>query len=312
MLNIKNLKTNNFGLGTAGFSGEGGGYGFGKNSTSDSVKVIQEAVESFGVQVFDTAPIYGFGEAERRLGLALKVSREKAFVITKTGVSWHSNKRVNMTNDPKETKKMLEDSLRRLDVDYIDGVLVHWPDKNVDIRKTYEVLAKAKQQDKIRYLGLSNTNEDEIRLASEVDSVDILQGECNIFEHNSFEKLISTNNCYSTSWGSFDKGIASGRVTMSRKFDSFDCRSWAPWWKKSNKENKIDYINNLKNKIKDAGGMDTESILMKLSIEAIKNTGVNCPLFGVKTLSDLESLHSVYHMEVNQMPISKKLLNNEL
>ena len=311
MLNLNDLKKS-FGLGTAGFSGYGGGYGFGDISTSDSVKVIEQAIDLYGLQVFDTAPIYGFGEAERRLGLALKNKRERAFIINKTGVSWHSTKRVNMTNEPKETKKMLEDSLRRLNVDYIDGILVHWPDKNVDIRKTYEVLAKAKLEGKVRYLGLSNTDEQEIKLASEVDCVDILQGECNIFEHSHYKKLFSENEVFSTSWGSFDKGIASGRVTPEREFDKFDCRSWAPWWKKSNKDKKIDFINSLKNKIKDAGREDTEIILMKLSIEFIKNIGVNCPLFGVKTLSDLESLHTVFHMDMNEMPITKKLLKNEL
>ena len=88
---------------------------------------------------------------------------------------------------------MLDDSLRRLSVDYIDGILVHWPDKDVDIRKTYEVFAKAKLEGKVRYLGLSNTNKEEIRLASEVDRVDILQGECNIFEHSHYKKLFSEN-----------------------------------------------------------------------------------------------------------------------
>ena len=58
MLNLKDLKKS-FGLGTAGFSGNGGGYGFGKVTTSDSIKVIDQAIDLYGVQVFDTAPIYG-------------------------------------------------------------------------------------------------------------------------------------------------------------------------------------------------------------------------------------------------------------
>ena len=68
--------------------------------------------------------------------------------------------------------------------------------------------------------------------------------------------------CFSTSWGSFfDKGIASGRVTLEREFDNVDCRSWAPWWKKSNKDEKIDFINSLKNKIKDVDGEDRSRFL---------------------------------------------------
>jgi myo-inositol catabolism protein IolS len=309
MLMLNNLK-NCFGIGTAGFSGEGGGYGFGAVSESDSVVIIKNAVKNYGINIIDTAPIYGFGEAEKRVGKALSGLRDRAFIISKTGVSWHASKRVNMTNDPKVTRGMLEDSLRRLKVDYIDGVLVHWPDKNVDIRKTYEVLSKAKEEGKIRYLGLSNTNENEIKLAREVDSVDILQGECNIFEKDIFKNLFDKFSCYSTSWGSFDKGIASGRVTLDRKFDQFDCRSWAPWWKKSNKNKKIKIVSDLKRKIQELGGSGDEADLVKLSIETIKSTGVNCPLFGIKTLLDLENLHSSFHLSLGETSAIKRILDD--
>ena len=296
MVRLEDLDTFGVGFGTAGLSGEGAGYGFGPISHDESIEIVREAI-NLGVRVFDSAPIYGFGMAERRLGAGLKNIREKAYIITKTGVSWHSNKRVNMTNGADETRKMFEDSLRRLDTDYIDAVLIHWPDPKVDIRVPFEVLAKAKQNGQIRYLGLSNTNLEEIKKAEEIDSVDVLQNECNIFNLEEVIPLIRNTKSFITSWGTFDKGIATGRVTLDRKFSAEDCRSWAPWWKKSNKKEKILLIDSIKKHLTKYGKEEVESILIALSIFKIRKQGVNCPLVGARTVKDIEKIIKAQDLE---------------
>ena len=78
-----------------------------------------------GIRLYDTAPIYGFGLSEQRLGNYFKHKREDVFFISKSGVDWHDSKRVNMTNDPAVTQKMLENSLRDLQSDYIDLYMIH-------------------------------------------------------------------------------------------------------------------------------------------------------------------------------------------
>ena len=111
-------------FGGASVSGEGGGYGFGEISKADSLSLLNHAYDR-GIKVFDTAPIYGFGESERRIGAAFKDKREDVFIISKCGVTWHDTKRVNMTNDPQTTKKMIEQSLRDLGSDYIAVSYTH-------------------------------------------------------------------------------------------------------------------------------------------------------------------------------------------
>lgn len=176
-------------FGSAAISGEAGGYGFGKISEQESIDLLHYAFNQ-GVQIFDTAPIYGFHSSEVRLGKAFKNQREKVLIVSKSGVTWSSQRRVDMTNDPKVTMKMLEDSLRHLNTDYIDIYMIHWPDKNIDIRYPFEILSKAKKQGKIKYLGLCNTFEEELKKAGEVDSVDVVQGEFNIFERQQSKLLI--------------------------------------------------------------------------------------------------------------------------
>ena len=236
-------------FGGAAISGEGGGYGFGEISEGESIELLHKAFHD-GIRIFDTAPIYGFGLSEVRMGKAFKNNREKVFLVSKSGVTWHENKRVDMTNEPVVAQKMLEQSLRDLNTDFIDLYMVHWPDARVDIRKTMEVLSKAKHQGKIKHIGLCNTNIDELNKAFEIDRVEVVQSEFNLFT-NKFVKTelfpyLNEKQISFMSWGTLDKGIITGRVDEKRKaYDKSDCRSWAPWWKDADNSAKFEAMKKL-------------------------------------------------------------------
>ena len=240
---LKTIGTIPLAFGGAAISGEGGGYGFGDISEEAAIDLLKEAYDK-GIRIFDTAPIYGFGLSEIRMGKAFKNLREKVFLVSKSGVTWHENKRVDMTNDPAVAQKMIEQSLRDLQTDYIDLYMVHWPDKNVDIRKTMEVLSKAKHEGKIKHIGLCNTYVEDLNKAFEVDRVEVVQSEFNFFT-NAFVRqelfpYLKEKNISFMSWGTLDKGILTGRVDEARKtYDKSDCRSWAPWWKEADNHEKF-------------------------------------------------------------------------
>jgi myo-inositol catabolism protein IolS len=229
-------------FGGAAISGEGGGYGFGDITEGQSIELLLKAYDQ-GIRIFDTAPIYGFGLSEIRMGRAFKDIREKVFIVSKSGVTWGDNKRVDMTNDPIVTTKMLEQSLRDLQSDYIDLYMIHWPDPRVDIRRPLEVLAKAKHQGKIKHIGLCNTNMDDLIKGSEIERIEVVQSEFNFFQKDASVNLfpyLKENNISFMSWGTLDKGILTGRVDEKRKFEASDCRSWAPWWKNADNKSKFD------------------------------------------------------------------------
>ncbi len=229
-------------FGGAAISGEGGGYGFGEISEGAAIDLLHLAFEK-GLRIFDTAPIYGFGLSEQRMGKAFKNYREKVFLVSKSGVTWHENKRVDMTNKPEVATRMLEQSLRDLQSDYVDLYMIHWPDANVDIRRPLEVLAKAKLQGKIKHIGLCNTNVEDLEKAKEIDRIEVVQSEFNFFQNQISETLfpyLKANNISFMSWGTLDKGILTGRVDEKRKFDESDCRSWAPWWKNADNKSKFE------------------------------------------------------------------------
>jgi myo-inositol catabolism protein IolS len=214
-------------FGGAAVSGEGGGYGFGNISEADALTLIRSCFDR-GINLFDTAPCYGFGESERRIGKAFKGMRDKVFIVSKCGVDWDDKHELQNSNDPKVARKMLERSLKDLGSEYIDLYFIHWPDEDVDVRRTMEVLAKAKDEGKIRAIGLSNHYDvAEIRKAMSIAPVDVLQSEFNLFKDEAKLKLFAL--CKSEklgymSWGTFDKGILTGRVTRKRTFDDKDFR----------------------------------------------------------------------------------------
>lgn len=236
------------GFGGASVSGEGAGYGFGDITEKEALALLEAAYDQ-GIRLFDTAPIYGFGLSEQRMGKAFKQNREKVFLVSKSGVSWHDTKRVNMTNDPKTTQKMLEQSLRDLQSDYIDLYMIHWPDANVDIRKPMEVLSRAKREGKIKHIGLCNTYSEDLLKALEIDKVEAVQSQFNLFEQQlktELFSLLTEKEINFMSWGTLDKGIITGRVTKERKFDESDCRSWAPWWKETDFEARYKALDKLR------------------------------------------------------------------
>lgn len=278
-----------YAFGGAAVSGEGGGYGFGKVSDPQG---LLEAAYDLGVTLFDTAPIYGFGQSEVEFSKFIKDKREKVKVISKSGVYWHNNKRVDMTNDPKITQKMLEDSLRRLDSDYIDLYMIHWPDGNVDIRRPLEILAKTKEQGKILEVGLCNTYIGDLKAAEEVVPVKVVQSQHNIYDQPPQEVVdyIKEKSLSFMAWGPFDKGILTGRVTKKREqakdYDQEDCRKNAPWWNQKDviaKCDKLDYYRQLAD--------EKELELPELAMSYVLSPEwSHVALLGAKTVSDLEKV----------------------
>lgn len=276
-------------FGGASLSGEGGGYGFGEMPENEAEALIKSALEA-GINVFDTAPIYGFGLSEERLGRYLPAD---AMVISKSGVDWHPTKRVNMSNSPEITSRMLHESLKRLKRDMIDIYMIHWPDPKIDIRIPLEVLKKAQDEGKIRWIGLCNPTPADLSKAQEICEIKVLQSELNLFQQKSFDDLGELwKDKWTMGWGTFDKGILSGRVTEERKFTKEDARSWAPWWNKKEVQKKIERTNKLRLILRDYD--------ISLPVFCIHYNlyyyGISSTLVGFKSVSD------VVHVTSNLQP----------
>ena len=273
-------------FGSASISSEGKGYSFGYISEDDAIALLREA-HARGVNVFDTAPIYGHGVAEIRIGKAFKKLREKVFIVSKSGVTWDEDRRIVRTNDLAIAQKMMEQSLRDLQTDYIDLYMVHWPDPKIDIRKTLEVLRKAQDQGKIRHIGLCNTHVEDLEKAREVATIVATQSEFNLFNTKAREELfpyLGDNGVGFMSWGTLDRGIITGRVTKDRAFDEYDARGSAPWWRKEVVERKIQAMEEI-------GGILGSYTGLELALGfVLRHSELSSALCGVRNEEQLDSV----------------------
>nr|WP_319554544.1 aldo/keto reductase [uncultured Vibrio sp.] len=155
-------------------------------SDQESIRAIKAAIET-GINFFDVAPVYGKGHAESVLGQAFKTEkREDIIIATKCGLPWSQDERKKTRKDLTKASiiKEIDDSLMRLQTDYVDLYQVHWPDPNTPIAETANALAELKNQGKIRHVGVSNYSLDMTREMMEGVEVVTFQGLYNLLEQN--------------------------------------------------------------------------------------------------------------------------------
>jgi aryl-alcohol dehydrogenase-like predicted oxidoreductase len=150
MLGSSTLRVSVVSLGTWVF----GGDNWGKVDDKESIASIQKAIE-IGINLIDTAPVYGNGHAEEIVGKAIKGNRDKVFIATKCGLQKKDRTFIHDLR-PEEIRKELEQSLYRLHTDYIDLYQCHWPDPKTPIEATLEEMLKMRSEGKIHYIGVSN------------------------------------------------------------------------------------------------------------------------------------------------------------
>ncbi|WP_375752513.1 aldo/keto reductase [Vibrio sp. HN007] len=153
-------------------------------SDKESIDAVHAAIEH-GFNFFDVAPVYGLGHAETVLGQALQgIDRTKVIIATKCGLPWDKDNNVTNNLTAKGIFQEVEESLTRLQTEYIDLYQVHWPDPNTPIAETADALAELKRQGKIRHVGVSNYSLDMTREMMKGVEVATFQGLYNLLEQN--------------------------------------------------------------------------------------------------------------------------------
>jgi len=208
-----------------------GGWMWGGTDERESVATIRAALEQ-GINLIDTAPVYGFGVSEEIVGRAIGAAglRSRAVIATKVGLEWRDGKVYrNATRD--RIMREIDESLRRLRTDHIDIYQVHWPDPLVPIEATAEAMRTLYDQGKIRAIGVSNFSVEQMERFRKVAPLHVLQPPYNLFERAIEAEILPycrASNIATLGYGALCRGLLSGRMRADTTFEGDDLRRLDP------------------------------------------------------------------------------------
>jgi aryl-alcohol dehydrogenase-like predicted oxidoreductase len=183
-LGSQGLEVSALGLGCLGMS-----QSYGAADDQESIATIHRAVE-LGVTLFDTAEAYGPFKNEELLGRALQGKRDGTIIATKFGWRIQDGRVDGVDSRPEHVKEVADASLRRLGTDHIDLFYQHRIDPEVPIEDTVGAMADLVREGKVRFLGLSEAGEANIRRAHATHPISALQSEYSLWERNLEQGII--------------------------------------------------------------------------------------------------------------------------
>ena len=208
-----------------------GGWMWGGTDGQQSVDTIHAALDQ-GINLIDTAPVYGFGVSEEIVGRAIAGAglRSRAVIATKVGLEWHRGK-VYRNATRQRIGREINESLLRLRTDYIDIYQVHWPDPLVPIEETAEAMLDLYKQGKIRAIGVSNFSVAQMEIFRTIAPLHVLQPPYNLFEREIEAQILPycrTNDIATFGYGALCRGLLSGRMLPDTVFEGDDLRRQDP------------------------------------------------------------------------------------
>ena len=269
----------------------GGTYGDVDHSELNAA--VNRAID-LGINCFDTAPAYGRGESEAVLGRALGSRRKDVVVVTKCGVGY--------TDRPKgrdsrmvSILESVEQSLTNLGTDYLDVLLIHWPDVNTPFDETMHALDSLVRQGKARAVGVSNFTLEQIRECEAVRGVDVVQYGLNMFDRRMESEIFPYCHQQGTGvmvYGPLAFGLLSGTFSADTTFGGNDWRATGgrPGWNagvfaEEHFQRNLQVVEELK-PIAASRGRNMPDLALRW---VLSNPAVSVALVGTRTAQEVEA-----------------------
>jgi aryl-alcohol dehydrogenase-like predicted oxidoreductase len=274
-----------------------GGWMWGGTDEAESIATIRTAFEH-GINIVDTAPVYGFGRSEEIVGKAIGEARLRSDVLiaTKAGLQWDGGK-VSRNASRARILREVEDSLRRLRTDYIDIYQVHWPDPLITIEETADAMHKLLAQGKIRAIGVSNFSVVQMERFRRVAPLHVLQPPYNLFERGIETELLPycrENGIAMLGYGALCRGLLSGRMQPDTVFDGDDLRRTDPKFQEPRFERYLAAVTKLDRLAQRFGKR-----VLHLAVRWMLDQGITTALWGARHPGQLRPVDEVTGWSLN-------------
>ncbi len=212
------LRITPIGFGAWAIGGSGWAFGWGTQDDQESIAAINCALD-LGVNWIDTAAIYGLGHSEEVVAKALKGRSNRPYIFTKCSMIWDEKGEIGGSLKADSVRREVEASLRRLDIETIDLYQIHWPNPDSDIEEGWTTLAKLKDEGKVRYIGVSNFNVEQLKRAQKIAPVTSLQPPYSLVKPDVEKEILpfcQENNIGVIVYSPMQSGLLTGKMTPER------------------------------------------------------------------------------------------------
>ncbi len=294
-----NLAVSRIALGTWAI----GGWMWGGTDEARSIATIHAALEK-GVNLVDTAPVYGFGTSEEIVGKALAEygGRERLHISTKVGLEWREG-RISRNGSRDRIMREVEDSLTRLRTDYLDLYFVHWPDPSRSMAETANAIRDLYEEGTIRAVGVSNFTPDQM---------DHFRAECPLHlcqpPYNIFERSIETDSKFYCerhditlmTYGALCRGLLSGRMRPGQTFAGDDLRQFDPKFKEPRFGQYLAAVARLEGLARERYGRK----LVDFSVRWVLEKGVPITIWGGRSPEQMAPLDHIFDWSLDGATLS--------
>jgi aryl-alcohol dehydrogenase-like predicted oxidoreductase len=226
-LGNSDLRLTPIGFGAWAIGGGNWEFAWGPQDDKESIAAIHRALD-LGINWIDTAAIYGLGHSEEIVARALKSTHHKPLVFTKCSMRWNADRSIYRSLKAESLAQELENSLRRLGVETIDLYQIHWPDPAGEIEEGWDALARFKEQGKIRFIGVSNFNVEQMERATKIAPITSLQPPYSMLRRAIEVEILPfarTHNIGVINYSPMVSGLLTGKMTAER-VASFPADDW--------------------------------------------------------------------------------------
>jgi aryl-alcohol dehydrogenase-like predicted oxidoreductase len=206
------------GIGAWAMGGGDWAFGWGPQDDDDSIAAIHAAIDA-GINWIDTAAVYGLGHSEEVVARALQGRANRPYVFSKCARVWNERREIGKSLKAASVRREFEASLRRLKVDAIDLYQIHWPEPDEDVEEGWSTLAQLRGEGKVRWIGVSNFNADQLRRAQAIAPITSLQPPYSIISPEIEDSILpyaAEHNIGVIVYSPMKSGLLSGAMTRER------------------------------------------------------------------------------------------------
>ena len=218
-LGNSNLQLTSIGFGAWAIGGGNWEFAWGPQDDDESIGAIHRALD-LGINWIDTAAIYGLGHSEEIVGRALKSwPGEMPLMFTKCSMRWHQDRSIYRSLKAGSLAEELEGSLKRLGVETIDLYQIHWPNPDEEIEEGWEALARFKEQGKVRWIGVSNFNAEQMKCVQKIAPITSLQPPYSMLRRAIEEEILPYAEAHGIgviNYSPMVSGLLTGAMTAER------------------------------------------------------------------------------------------------